>query len=226
MAQMTNSMAETTAEALTVHDVTSTIVSTPLATDVTIVAHLRTGCTALVSGVSFGAFGGLTWAAALRAWMVVQALQFGEDPHFTWRGTFAAILLPAALMGALLGAAAYLTKRSGKKRWRWAILAPLLLVVGPLLFVDDFILTLITTGMGSGAILVALIGLLGGYAFSGFGRRWMRWGLGILMVGLISAALIAGGEASPPSADDVFSLLYFVLLMVVLIAGVSVPSRL
>ena len=129
-------------------------------------------------------------------------------------------------MGALLGSAAYMSEDSRRKRWRWAALSPLLLVLGPLLFTDAFIPTLVTTGLGSGAILVALIGVLGGYAFSGFGVRWMRWGLGLLTVSLLIAAIVAGDAASLPGARDAFLTLYFVLLLVVLIAGVSIPSHL
>lgn len=177
--------------------------------------------------IAFSTFGSLVWGAALRAWMVVLALQFGNQPEFTWRGTFAGILLPAALMGALLGGAGYLTATSGEKRWRWVTLAPLLLILGPLVFTEGFIPTLLTTGLGGGAILVALVGILGGYAFSGFGRRWMQWGLGLLLVGSLSAAMATGsGMDRFPTARDLFSLLYFVLLMAVLIAGVSIPSHL
>lgn len=198
-----------------------------IATHSTAVADRRMCYAAPVRWVGLGAFGGLVWGAAFRAWMVVLVLQFGEQPHFTWRGTFAAIMLPAALMGALLSGAAYLTASSGQKRWRGVILAPLLLVLGPLLLTEGFIPTLLATGLGSGAILVALMGVLGGYACSSFGRGWMRWGLGIFAGSLLIAAIVAGsGATNPPGAGDVFSTAYFVLLLALLIAGVSLPSHL
>jgi MFS family permease len=219
--------AETTAEGLLTSGTATTLASTSTVPAATVIAHLRTPRAALTRWVAFGAFGGLTWGAALRALMVVFALQFGEQPQFTWHGTFVVILLPSALMGVLLGAAAYLTERSGKKRGRWAILAPLLLVIFPLLFLDGFIPALITTGLGGGAIFLALLGVLGGYAFSSFGRGWMRWGLGIFTVSLFGAAIVfSGGAVNLGSARDGFALLYFVLLLVMLIGGVSLPSHL
>lgn len=207
--------------------ITTPFVETTAVPVQTVVTHLRTQRAALTRWVALGAFGGLTWGAALRALMAIFALQFGEQPQFTWHGTFVVILSPSALMGALLGAAAYLTERAGKTRWRWAILAPLLLVIFPLLFLDGFIPALITTGLGGGAIFVALIGVLGGYAFSSFGRHWMRWGLVILIVSLIVTGVVAdGGATVQPSARDGFAILYFVLLLALLIVGVSVPSHL
>lgn len=177
--------------------------------------------------IAVGTFLGLAWGASLRAWMVVLALEFGERPHFTWLGTFGAILLPAALMGAILGVASHTAETSAKTRWRWAILSPLLLVIVPVIFTKDFIPTLLTTGLGGGAIGVVLIGLLGGYALSGFGARWTRWLSGLFILLLLAAALVYGLYLAivTGSAGEAFSVLLFVLLMVSLIAGVSTPSR-
>jgi hypothetical protein len=38
--------------------------------------------------VAAGTFLGLTWGSSLRAWMVLLALQLGESPNVTWKGTF------------------------------------------------------------------------------------------------------------------------------------------
>jgi len=227
MTQMANTFTETTVEEAMEHDMALITAVSLAAQDSPSIADRLTGRAALTKWVALGAFGGLTWGAALRTLMVIFALQFGEQPHFTWNGTFVVILLPSALMGALLGAAAYLTESSGKTRWRWAILSPILLVIFPLLFLEGFIPALITTGLGGGAIFLALIGMLGGYAFSSFGRRWMRWGLVILIVSLIVTGVVASGGATDlSSARDAFAMLYFVLLLALLITGVSVPSHL
>lgn len=106
--------------------------------------------------------------------MVVLALEFGERPHFTWQGTFGGMLLPAAIMRSILGVAASAEDASARKSRRWATLSPLLLVLGPAIATDNFSPPLVTTGMGGGAIGVALIGLSGGYALSGMGLRWLR----------------------------------------------------
>jgi hypothetical protein len=174
-----------------------------------------------------GAFLGLAWGASLRAWMALLALEFGERPHLTWKGAFGGVLLPAALMGALLGSAANAAEPSSRKRWRWAILSPILLVLGAALFTENFIPTLISTGMGGGAIGVALIALIGGGAFSGFGTSWLRWvcGLLILFVTLAAAYGLFRATVIAPSASQTFVILFFVLLMALLIAGVCAPFR-
>ncbi len=128
----------------------------------------------MITYAVIGAFLGLTWATSLRGWMVLLALGFEEEPQLTWAGTFLGILLPAALMGALLGGAEHAQITRGSKLWRWAILAPLLLAIGPALVTENFFAILFTTGMGGGAIGVALIGLLGGYAVAGRGPWWVR----------------------------------------------------
>ena len=204
--------------------------NTPIAAvDTPSATSLFTDRRLLVRRVLLGAFLGFAWGASLRAWMTVLAIQSGDRPHFTWSGTFGAILLPAALMGAVLGGAAYATEAAGSRQWRWAILSPLLLVVGPLLVQKNFINTLMRTGEGGGAIIVTLIGVLGGYAFSGFGARWMRWGFWLLTLFAIIAAVyfsyFSDQAANPPDVGGVFVLLLFVVLMALLVVGVSVPSR-
>jgi hypothetical protein len=173
--------------------------------------------------VVVGACLGLAWGVALRAWMVVLALNFGEQPKFTWRGTFGGILLPAVLVGAWLGSASYAAKSSGSKRWRWSILSPLLLAIGPAIVTENFISTLITTGMGGGAIGVALIGMLGGYALSGLGALWKRWVSGLLASLLTFATGV--GFFLGKDASEAFGALYFILLMALLVLGVSAPFR-
>lgn len=180
--------------------------------------------------VAAGAFLGLTWGSSLRAWMVLLALQLGENPNVTWKGTFAGVLLPAMLVGALDGSAVYAAKTSERKRWRWAILSPSLLVVGAALTQQNFISTLLKTGKGGGAIGVALIGMLGGYACSGFGPKWTR----VIAAILVSLVLIASivplysfdsSPDRPSMASMALSIVLFDLLMLALIAGTSAPSR-
>lgn len=177
-----------------------------------------------------GSFLGLTWGASLRAWMVLLALELGDNPRFTWSGTFGAVLFPTALVGALLGAAAHDAEVSDRKRWRWTILSPLLLIVGPVIVTKGFFTTLAKTGKGGGSIGVALIGVFGGYAFSGLGARWARRVSGFLSVSFAIASVFpvyfADQEsAAMPSTSKVFGALLFALLMVLLIVGVSAPSR-
>jgi hypothetical protein len=158
--------------------------------------------------------------------MVVLALQFGERPHFTWHGTFGGILLPAAIMGGMLGVAAGAEGPSASKRW--AKLSPLLLVLGPAITTDNFIPTLVTTGLGGGAIGVALIGLSGGYAISGTGPQWLRRVAGVFAVLLSAASAVGFGFAGGGSSDTpakVFGGLLFALLMALLVVGIGASAR-
>ena len=175
-----------------------------------------------------GAVIGLGWGAALRGWMVVLALQFGERPNFTWQGTFGGILLPSAIMGAILGVAAVAEGPLAGKRSRWVLLSPLLLVLGPAIATDNFIPTLVATGMGGGAIGVALIGISGGYALSGTGPQWLRRVAGTFAVLLSAGSAVGFGFAGGGSSDTpakVFGGLLFALLMVLLVVGIGASTR-
>ena len=147
----------------------------------------------------------------------------------TWSGTFGAILLPAVVVGALLGAAVYDAESSDRQRWRWAGFAPLLLAVAAAVATEGFFTRLLSTGMGGGAIGVALIGVLGGFALSGFGLYWLRWVSGALAalftVATVYPVYFVGSTAATPSASKVFGALLFLLLMVLLIVGISAPAR-
>lgn len=183
----------------------------------------------LVQALAKGAFLGLAWGASLRAWMVVLALEFGDYPRFTWDGTFAFVLIPAAIMGAVLNGARVSIKQ-GDRRWRWAVLAPLLLVVAPLLFMKDFIPVLLETGMGGGALGVALIGLFGGYGLSGGGANWRKIVAKLLAI-LITGATVYGvffasqSQLELPTARQAFGALYFILLMALLIIATALPYQ-
>lgn len=210
-----------------VQDVSASSI-TQSANDPIPVAKLAVHGKAITRRVVVGTFLGFAWGASLRAWMAVLAVEFGQRPQFTWEGTFGAILLPAALMGALLGGATDFAQTSHSTRWRWAILSPLLLIVGPLIFLRDFIPSVVTTGLGGGAIGVALIGLLGGYAFSGYGVRWTRWAASLfpslffIIAPLYAFYSVVNGTLN---VGGFFSVVLFVLLMALLIAGISAPAR-
>lgn len=140
----------------------------------------------LVRSTLLGAGLGLAWGAGWRGWMAVLA---GEASRFTWSGTFAGILLPATLVGATLGWAEHVRCSGDTGRRRWTALAPLLFVAIPALVQADFVAQL-QTGLGTGAIATALIGMLGGYAITGRGPRWA-----ILLARILMAALIAATVA-------------------------------
>jgi hypothetical protein len=72
--------------------------------------------------------------------------------------------------------------------------------------------------------------MLGGYAFSGIGPAWQRRISGLLaagstLAGGIGLAFSGGEKTTALSPGKAFSGLLFVLLMVLLVAGVSAPFR-
>ena len=79
-----------------------------------------------------GAVPGLTWAAALRGYMMQLA---GPTSTFTFSGTFGIILPTGTLVGALLGWAEY--QRRAGRRYPLLIGAPLLLAILPSLLTAD-----------------------------------------------------------------------------------------
>jgi hypothetical protein len=177
--------------------------------------------------VVIGAFLGLAWGATLRAWMAALALEMSSPSKYSWLGTFGGILLPAAMVGAMVGAATHVAYTTRSTRWRWALLSPWLLVITTALVTENFLGILLTIGMGSGGIAVALIGTLGGYAFSRFGPRWTRWLAGGIVTLFLGAPAVFAISAitGVSSADQLFVALSFIVLMVLLVAGMSTPAR-
>ena len=124
-----------------------------------------------------GAVLGLTWAAALRGYMMQLA---GPTSTFTFSGTFGIILPTGTLVGALLGWAEY-QRRAG--RWYPLLIgAPLLLAILP---------SLLTAGLDLAPVGLALSAMVGGYAVSGRGPLWVRSVAGLIAVGAIVAPFAA-----------------------------------
>src|SRR4029453_11660267 len=93
-----------------------------------------------------GAIVGLTWAAALRGWMVQLA---GDESAFHWYGTFALVLTPGLCVGALIGLAEH-RRRTGRARSRWLTLSPCLFLAA---LADPTIFTgLLTQGLGGRSV--------------------------------------------------------------------------
>jgi hypothetical protein len=180
----------------------------------------------LVRSTLLGAGLGLSWGAGWRGWMAVLA---GDASSFSWSGTFAGILLPATLVGASLGWAEHARCSDGQGARRWATLTPLLFVALPALIQDDFVVQL-QTGIGTGAIATALIGILGGYAIAGRGPSWAILLARILMAALI-AATIAGaflGGTEPrlrATPSGTYLMLTFLAFSGLLAWACAIPHR-
>ena len=139
--------------------------------------------------VGLGALCGVAWAAALRAYMIELA---GAESAFDWWGTVGAILVPGAVVGALLGWAEDIRRRGGRPGWRWLALAPLLLAIAPMLL-PGALVDFVTQGLGGGAVGVALMAIAGGYAISSRVPVAAR-----AVCGILSGAVLVGLIISPP----------------------------
>lgn len=171
---------------------------------------------------------GLTWGVSLRAWMTLLAISEREAPQYSWAGTFGSVILPAGIIGGVLGWAEYARRTGGRRHWRYTALAPLLFIVLVVLYQPDFFQVLFSSGLGGGAIGVVVVGLAGGYAFSRRGPLWARASAGVPTVGIVGAFAVGAaiGEAVPGrEALPAFIGLTFALLMGLWIGACSIPHR-
>ena len=167
-----------------------------------------------------GAVTGLTWAAALRGWMVQMA---GDGSAFHWYGTFALVLAPGLGVGALIGLAEHRRRTGGSRSW-WLIVSPCLFLAAladPAIFKQ-----LITQGIGGGSIGVVLVGLAGGYALSGRGRAWWRRTCGTFaVVGMLLMLVMASDNAPLQTAHGAWVGLYAASLIGALCLACAIPQR-
>lgn len=136
----------------------------------------------------WGAIAGVAWAAALRSYM----WQIGSDHVVTWLGTFAAILLPGGVAGALLGWAEARRRAGASRGLRWFALAPFAFTVAALSLPGQLV-ALVTAGLGGGAVGVPVFVVLGGFAIGKVGPLALR-----VVAGVLSVAGIAGVVATVP----------------------------
>jgi hypothetical protein len=176
--------------------------------------------------IAIGATCGVAWAAGFRAYMVELV---GTDSTFTWDGTVGAILLPGAVVGGLLGWAESLRRNGDDTRRRWLALSPLVLAVAPLLR-PGAVVELFTTGNGGAAIGVVLLGIGGGYAISGRGRRWGRVVAGVLSGAAVGAValmpgIIGGDRLSVTNPRGAWVTVLAASFLALLVLASSIPFR-
>lgn len=143
----------------------------------------------------FGAACGLTWAAALRAWMEQLAAGSGGS-EFTWL-TVALLLLPGTVLGGLLGWSFHLRANGSRPPsaliWSPAILA--VAIADPTIF-----RSLVTTGQGGGSLMVVLTALAAGRALAGRRLTILR-ALAAPVAAIGLAALAAIGTMAAPAGS-------------------------
>jgi hypothetical protein len=134
----------------------------------------------------------VAWSGGLRAFMFAMAR---DQAHVDAVGALAFVLLPGMMIGAVIAwAESQRHAGLGPLRYRrWVLWAPTLFTAvlfqkpGDLVHGFD-------GGVGLSAVAVPVICMIGGYGFSGQGRRWLR-GLCLLVLAACVPAWAATAEA-------------------------------
>lgn len=150
-------------------------------------------------GRSFAALGalcGIAWACALRGFM---AEVVGADSAVHWVNTWGFILLPGALIGALLGWAEHLRRTGGRPRWRLLALAPLLFAAILVRGLIEDPTTMFGDGIGAGTVAIPVLCIIGGHALSGRGPLWTRLPAGVVGAATLAAWPLTGTAVGGPN---------------------------
>lgn len=175
--------------------------------------------------VVLGSLAGLSWAAAMRGWMIEIA---GNQSAFTWVGTFGFVVVPGTVVGGLLGWSAALQRQGviDPARRKLLIASPLLLATA--LADPSNLARIVATGEGTGALGIVGIGMLGGYALGAHGRRAVRVGAGAVAAALtfaVGAASLTLGEGLS-SPRGVWAALLAMSLVAMFGVACALPHRL
>ena len=169
--------------------------------------------------VFVGAVIGLTWSASLRGWMVQLA---GESSTFTWL-TLGFVLLPGAVVGALLGHAVGVRARERTPR-RILVWTPVLLAA--VLLDPTMLMLLLRHGYGGGSLMIVITALSAGYALT-----HRRLSLPTALCGLVAAsglaaiALMASMAAPLTTARGAWVCVFGLSLVLVLCLAAALPHR-
>lgn len=189
------------------------------------IPHRPVGPAPLVDGagplVAVGAVVGLAWAAGLRGLMAEIA---GAASTVSWAGTFAAILLPGAVAGALFGRSEH-RRRAGLRR-AGTVRGPAALGVAAAVVLGAVV---VAGGLGAGALAIVVAGVAGGYALAGRGRPVLRATAGLVPVALVVAWLVAAPLVDPAVAvgtpRGAWVAVLFASSLAVLCLACAIPQR-
>jgi hypothetical protein len=135
--------------------------------------------------------------------------------------------LPGGVVGALIGRAEHLRRNGGRRDWRWLALSPLLFPIAAL-SLPGAITTWVISGLSSGAIGIALFGMLGGGALSGRGPLWLRIPCGVIAFALVPAAYLGPPmrpELDPATPLGAWVATHFSALFIMLAIACAIPLR-
>lgn len=176
--------------------------------------------------VAVGALCGLAWAAALRAFMWEVA---GPNAAVEWAGTFVWVLLPGAVIGALLAWTEHQRWTGPVPHRHWLVWSPMLfaavLVRNPLDLAAGF-----KGGIGLAAVAVPATCMLGGYAIAGRGPRWVRSLCGLVTLSAIpiwslTATDVGGASMSLGDPHGAWAAILYWSLLTTFSMAAAIPHR-
>jgi hypothetical protein len=182
------------------------------------------------SGRSFAALGalcGIAWACALRGFMAEVA---GAGSGVDWEQTWGFILLPGALIGALLGWAEHLRRTGGRSRWRLLALSPFLFAAVLVRGLVEDPTTMFEGGVGAGAIAIPALCIIGGHALSGRGSWSTRLPAGVLgavtlVIWPLTGTAVGGPSFAPDTPHGLWATVLYDALLVTFALAAAVPQR-
>jgi hypothetical protein len=171
----------------------------------------------VIAYLAAGGVAGLTWAAALRGWMV--QLTAGAS-SFSWL-TFLLVLLPGLAVGVLLGWAADL-RAHGRRPPRALVFAPA--VFATALLDPTIFAALIRNGQGGGALIVVTTALTGGFVLARRGPLPARAASGLIASAGVLLLGGMGGMAAPLTTPrGAWVCVYGLSLILLLCLAASLP---
>jgi hypothetical protein len=153
----------------------------------------------------------------------------GPDAAVEWAGTLVWVLLPGAVIGALLAWAEHQRWTGPVPHRRWLVWSPMLfaavLVSNPLDLAGGF-----EGGIGLAALAVPAFCMLGGYAIAGRGPRWVRGICGLVTLSAIpiwslTATGVGGSSMSLADPHGAWAAVLYWSLLATFSMAAAIPHR-
>jgi hypothetical protein len=179
------------------------------------------------AAVAVGGLAGLSWSAALRAFMSAVAAKDGT--RFDSVATFGFVLLPGAVIGAVLAWAEWHRHRGPVPHRTWLFWTPMLFAAVLLQHPTD-LMHVFDDGIGLSAVAVPAICMAGGYGISGRGRTWLRASCLLVLIACIpawawTATAVGGPSMSIGTPHGAWGAALFWSLLLTFSIAAGLPHR-
>ncbi|HEX2809228.1 MAG TPA: hypothetical protein VHN80_23940 [Kineosporiaceae bacterium] len=178
------------------------------------------------AAVAIGALVGLAWSATLRAFMWEVA---GDAARADAVGTLAFVLLPGAVIGAVLSGVEWQRRRGPLRHRRWVVWTPMLfaavLLQNPADLIGGF-----AGGVGLAAVAVPGLCMIGGYGLSGHGPRPLRAVCILVLIAAVpawalTATTVGGPGMSLTTPHGAWGAVLYWSLLVTFSIAAGLPHR-